>query len=409
MNRKQFVILLVAGIVAGYLALSISKRGKESFKTSELGEGQKLIPNFPINEIGQVRIKQAGGEVNLVKKDDLWRVKERFDYPANFSELGDFLRKVQDLKTIEEVKVGESQLGRLELIPPDKGGSNTATLVEFKDGKGTNLKTALLGKKYSKGGGDDSPMGGGSFPVGRYVMTTEGGNKVWLINDPLSNVETKPEQWLNKDFFKVEKLKSIAVTHPEAADSWTLTREKEGGDMKLTETKEGESLDAGKASGAGYALSSPSFNDVLAPDAKPEETGLDKPVVAKLETFDGFTYTVKLGKAMAEENYPVRMAVEGNFAQQREAGAEEKAEDKEKLDKEFKEKLTKLEEKLKQEKAFEKWTYTVAKWTVEPLLKHRHDLMAEKKDEKKEGEAAAPNLNGADPLQGIVPQLTPPN
>jgi len=99
-----------------------------------------------------------------VKKDDLWRVKERAEYPANFTELGDFLRKVQELKTIEEVKVGPSQMGRLELNSPDKGGSNTATVVEFKDGKGGNLKSLLLGKKYSKSAPDDSsPMGGGVF------------------------------------------------------------------------------------------------------------------------------------------------------------------------------------------------------------------------------------------------------
>jgi len=410
MNRKQFVILLVVGLIAGLVGWRVSTRNRESFKTSDAG-AQKLIPNFPINDVAQLRIKQATGEVNLVKKDDLWRVKERAEYPANFTELGDFLRKVQDLKTIEEVKVGPSQMGRLELNSPEKGGSNTATLVEFKDSKGANLKSLMLGKKYSKNAPEDSPMGGGGFPVGRYVMVPGGESKVWLINDALTQVEAKPESWLNKDFFKVEKLRSISVTHPDGGtNSWSLTRDKEGGDLKLADAKEGETLDTGKASGAGYALSSPSFNDVLV-DPKPEETGLDKPITAKLETFDGFNYTVKLGKPQKEENYPLQVSVEANFPKQREPGKDEKPEDKEKLDKEFKDKQTKLEEKLKNEKRFEKWTYLVAKWSVDPLLKERKDLLAEKKDEKKDdkkGAAAPANpATSADPLKDIVPQLEP--
>ena len=401
MNRKQVVILLLAGLVAGYFGLRISKSNKESFKTSDAG-GEKLIPNFAINDVAHLRIKGATGEVNLVKKDDTWRVKERQDYPANFSELSDFLRKLADLKTIQDVKVGPSQMGRLDLNPPDKGGVGTATLVEFKDAKGATVKSLLLGKKYTKGSGDSSPMGGGDFPVGRYVMVQDGQNKVWLINEAFSNIETKPEQWLSKDFFKVEKLKSISVTHPVGTNSWKLEREKEGGDLKLADPQGEESLDASKASGAGYALSSPSFSDVLGSDAKVEDS-----ITAKLETFDGFTYNVKLGKPMKEENYPLSMAVEGNFAKQREAGQDEKPEVKEKLDKEFKEKTSKLEEKLKAEKAFEKWTYLVAKWSVDPLLKERKELLAEKKEEKKESEASAPTPPSpplpTDPLKDILP------
>ena len=41
---------------------------------------------------------------------------------------------------------------------------------------------------------------------------------------------------------------------------------------------------------AQHVFPSPSFNDVLAADAKPEDTGLDKPTVATIETFDGFRY-----------------------------------------------------------------------------------------------------------------------
>jgi hypothetical protein len=78
------------------------------------------------------------------------------------------------------------------------------------------------------------------------------------------------------------------------------------------------------------------------------------------------------------------MTVAAQLSKERTPGKEEKPEDKAKLDKEFKEKQTKLEEKLSQEKAYEKWVYLVSSWSLDSLLKPRHELMAEKKDEKKE-------------------------
>jgi hypothetical protein len=117
-------------------------------------------------------------------------------------------------------------------------------------------------------------------------------------------------------------------------------------------------------------------------DTKPDKTGLDNPTTVTLETFDGFTYTLKLGKGSGD-NYNLTMAVSADFPKERVAGKDEKPEDKTKLDKEFAEKTKKLEEKLKREKGFEKWTYEVAKWTVDPLVRDRAQLMVEKKEEPK--------------------------
>ena len=77
------------------------------------------------------------------------------------------------------------------------------------------------------------------------------------------------------------------------------------------------------------------------------------------------------------------------------AGKDEKPEDKEKLDKEFKEKLSKQDEKLQAEQALSKWTYTVSKWSVDALLKNRGELLMEKK-----AAAATPSAPG---LPGSAP------
>jgi hypothetical protein len=213
---------------------------------------------------------------------------------------------------------------------------------------------------------------------------------VALVSDPL-NVEVKPEDWLNKDWFKVEKAKSVSVVTTNATNNWKLTRETESGEWKLADAKPGETVDSGKASGLNWLLSSPTFNDVIV-NAKPETTGLDKAITATIETFDGLAYTLKLAPLPSgDENYALQLNVAGNFPKERAPGKDEKAEDKERLDKEFADNRKKLEDKLKNEKKFEKWTYTVAKWTLDNLLKERKDFLAEKKEEPKPGDAPKPD------------------
>jgi hypothetical protein len=244
-------------------------------------------------------------------------------------------------------------------------------------------------------------MGGdSSFPDGRYVKVGTDAGNVAVINEALSNIEPKPEQWLNKDFFKVEKIKDIAVTYPVGTNSWKVSRDTENAtDWKLADAKPGEQLDSGKTSGLSYALSSPSFSDVTPLDAKPEPAGLDKPTVVTFDTFDHFTYTVKVG-SKTNDNYPVTVAISADLPKERTPGKDEKPDEKTRLDKEFKDSQKKFQDKLAQEKACEKWTYLVSTWTLEPVLKERAQLMAEKKEEPKKDEKGSTN-------SVAMPQTTP--
>jgi hypothetical protein len=386
MNRKQLTTLIVACIILGVIGWIIyNKRGSD--ETSDQQLGKKVFSNFPMNEVERIAIRQGSAQVNLAKQNDIWTVEERNHYPANFATISEFLRKVWELKVAQPVSVGQSQLGRLELTPPDKGGTS-GTQVEFKDKSGKTINSLLLGKKHMrKGGGDDSGPGGG-WPDGRYIMVGNDVQSVAVVNDAMSNIEPKPEEWLNKDFFKVENLKSIAVTGTNATNNFKLEREKENGEWKLADAKPGEQLDTAKSGGVTSALSSPSFNDV-ATNTAPDKTGLDKPLLAKLSTFDGFNYDLKVGSKTGEDNHYLQFAVNASLPKERTPGKDEKPEEKTKLDKEFKEKNDKLQEKLKTEKEYEKWTYVVSKWSIDALLKERKDLLAEKKEEPKSAETNA--------------------
>ncbi|MCX8107447.1 MAG: DUF4340 domain-containing protein, partial [Verrucomicrobiae bacterium] len=253
------------------------------------------------------------------------------------------------------------------------------------------------------------------WPDGRYVMAHGKSNLVCLVSETFSNIEPKPEQWLNKDFFKIEKVKSVAVTYQNQTNSWHIARDTETSELKLVDARPDEKLDQSKVSSIPNALSWPSFNDVVV-DPKPEVTGLDKPTLAVFETFDGFTYNVKIGNKHDDNAYYLSVAVQANYPKERTPAPDEKPEDKEKLDKEFKEKTDKLNDKFKQEKGLEQWVFLVPKWTLDNLLKERHALLAEKKEEPKPatqptsatGSAGGASVAEPSPVDAVLPPVPPP-
>ncbi len=389
MNRKQLIILLVIVAVVGAAGWLRYKQTETSWQADSKAIGQKLLGDLPVNDVAAIVIKSATNELNLVHKDAVWRVRERNDYPANYTEISGFLMKAQDLKVAQSEEIGKSQLGRYKLLPPGQG-TNSAMVLELRDQKGNAIKTLLLGKPHRKkpAQGRPSPMGDmedEGWPDGRYVMVGTSAKTVSVISDPLSNIEPTPGQWLNKDFFKIEKVRSIAVTYPVPTNSWKVTRDTEAGEWKLADAKPGEQLDTTKSSTLASALSSPSFNDI-ATGGKPESLGLDKPTVMTFETFDDFTYTIKAGQK-TNDVIPLTLTVNAVIPKERTPGKDEKPEDKARLDKEFKDGQKKFEDKLAQEKNCEKWIYLVSSWTLEPVLKERAQLLAEKKEEPKKTDA----------------------
>ena len=388
MNRNQTTLLIFLLIVVGLAGLMIYNKRNDYHGAGNPSLGKKLLGDFPVNDVVRIDIKGSTNELNLAKKDGTWRVRERNDYPANYGEISEFLMKLRDLKVGQSEQVGPSQLSRFGLTAGT--GTNAATLVDFKDEKDKTIQTLVLGKKHMRKSSRPSPFGGGDdmdsgWPDGRYVKVGNNSDNVILISDALENAKPQADAWLNKDFFKVEKVRSIAVAFPAQTNSWKIARETETGEWKLTDPKPGEQLDSGKTAAVSNPLSSHSFNDVDTA-SKPEQLGLDKPTVVTLNTFDDFTYVVNVG-SKTNDNFPMTMTVAAQLAKERTPGKDEKAEDKDKLDKEFKEKQKKLEDKLAQEKNYEKWTYLVSSWTIDPLLKDRSQLMVEKKEEPKKDEA----------------------
>jgi hypothetical protein len=380
MNRKQFLLLLVLVVILGGAGLLVHQRGNQSWEQSSSVLGAKLLPNLAVNDIAQITVQGGTNELHLVRTDNRWRVRERANYPANFSQLSAWLLKLADLKIAQTQDVGPSQLARFALLPPGPA-TNTATRVEFADANGKVMASLLLGKKHLKQPSAHQPAGLGddAWPDGRYVMVGGKTTTLDVITDSMDNAEPRPDQWLDKDFLNVEKPGVIAVDFPEATNSWRLTRASETNDWQLDGAGPKEKLDADKISGVTSPLGSANFTDVLAPDTKPEASGLTNVTRLTVTTLDGFTYAAQIGQKQAD-NYPVTFTLTANLPPESAVtntppapGA--KPDDQAKAAADAKAARKTLTDKLAREQQYQHWIYLMPSYTIDPLLKPRGDLL----------------------------------
>lgn len=385
MKAKQLAIIVILLLAIGEAAMLLHRRSSDSWSSSATSAGAKVL-DFPLNDVSRITVKSGGAELNVSKKDDVWTVQERADFPADFAKVSALLRKLWELKPVQDVKIGPSQLTRLQLAQPSPD-AGSGMLIDLKGGE-KRLAALLLGKTQLRDA--DQSLGQlGAVPVGRYAMAQDGSNRVFLLSDTFTEVDTKPEQWLNREFVKIESPKLISLTGTTPGLHWTIARENATAAWTLADAKPGEEFAPGKVATLGTMFANAVFNDVLPPDAPPNETGLDQPTTAHFETFDGFVYDLRIGK-VSGDNYPVLVAVRADLPKERTAAPDEKPEDKARLDQEFQAHQKQLAEKLEKEQKLPSRPYLIAKSTIETLVKDRATLMAEPKPQPSPSPGASP-------------------
>jgi hypothetical protein len=375
MNRKQFLIALAVLVVLALAGVGVIVSDRSGWKSADSRAGQKVIADLRISDVAEIAIRDAAGELHLVRGEAGWSLRERAGFAAETDRIGELLVKLAELKVVQSEPLPENQRARLELVEPkDKAGQGAGTLLELKDAKGGTLGRLLLGKKVMKNTAVASLARGEGEATGRYLTAGGDAATMLVVAEPLTQVESKPDAWLVKDLVRADGARSIASSK-DGKPRWTVTRERESADWKFAGS--GEKPDLQKATDLASSLNWVNLVDVVADPAK-VDTGLDHAVVIKAETFDGPSYTLRIGNRTGD-NYYLRVAVSGDPRKTRTSAKGEKAEDKAKKDREFEEYRKKLSEKLEREKKLEKWTYLVGKNVVEPLLRDRPQLLPEKK------------------------------
>jgi hypothetical protein len=353
MNRKQLIFLLAVMAILGGAGLVLLNQKKESWAAGEAKMGDKVLPNFPFNDVAAIYIK-GETELHVTRTNGLWRVAERDDYPANFHQISDLLIKIRDLKVVQSELIGPSQRGRVDLNEP-RSGPDGGTLIEFKDEHGKTLASLLAGKKHARQQNEAAPLGDHGAYDGRYILLPNDPKNVLLISDDLASVTPHPEQWISRDFFKPERIKSIALASTNADSSWKFGRETETSLWSLADAKPGETLNTNYPTPFARMLGYASFADVM-PKSAAIAAGLDQPLTLTVETFDHFIYTLKISAKGPDDERFMTVTVTAHILAGQSA-----------------DETKKLQEKLSKEQALAPWVYVVNSW-IEPLLQNRARL-----------------------------------
>lgn len=420
MKGKQLLIAVIVLVVLGALALFTSGGNQDGQSSGQSGIGSEVVTKLDPSKVTSVVITDKDDTVTLQQKDEQWSIAERDGFPAKFEDIKKLVTGSVTLKSLRTIRASKNQRGRFELIDPSVEKENSGIKIEFKGADGATLKTILLGKKTGAQAGADPRSPFGSSDNQRFVLVDGKINSIEIdFSSALNDIAADASEWLQKDdFVKIEKIKSVTVTQPDATNSWTLIRDKEGDDMTLVDAKEDEKLDSSKGNSAGRVFGFANFDDVASKSAKPEDLGMDKAVAASIKTFEGYTFAIKMSKA-GEDHY-MTVAASGtripkddeskarvpqpDETKPREPGENEKPEDKERLDKEHAESLAKLvadrekahkdnqaktkadadkefSERLAKLKKLEGWTFKVPSHTFDAIYKTRAEMMEEKEEE----------------------------
>lgn len=379
MNRKQFLILLIAVVVLGGAGLAVVWRDLADYRASGAKIGAKLLPKLRIADVAEVRLHDGKDQVTLVRQEKAWVVKERNGYPASFQAISDLLIKLVELKVTQSEQVGESLWPRLDLAEPG-AGKGAGTLIEFKDAAGKPLTQLVLGKKVLKKDPlNPLPAAKDGVPAGRYVRVGGSKDTVVVVSDPLNAAEARPGRWLDKTFFKADRIRTLAVGPEGAAPAWKITRNEEWGQWRFAAG--GGDLNPSAAVTAVNKLGSLEFDDVA---VGPAPEAAEKPLVAVAETFDNLVYTVRMTPRKGAKEYLVHVAVTGEAPKQRAPEKGEKPEETARRDKEFAEARKRLEARVAAEKAMGKWTYVIERDELGPLLSGRGEMVAPKRGDPRQ-------------------------
>ena len=352
MNARIAIVLVVLLVVLGGGALLVRQQAGSQRPAAAGALGQPLLKGLQAAEIAAIAIRQPKGAITLQRKDERWTIAERDGFPADFDKVRDFVLKAIALKVGQSEPVGEKDRARLQL---DASG----TAVEFLGADGKPLARLVAGGKYFKSEPENPEK---ATADGRFVALPGEEKQVFVVSDALTQATPKTADWISRTGFAAEKVKTLELR---AADGggWKIERAGDNADWRLAG---GEKLEITKANAAAYSLSLIELGDVAPKEMTPEDSGLAKPSTVVATTFDGLTYTLKIGK-LEGENYYAALAVAG------EAKPEGKDAD---------ERLKQIQERLPREKALAAYTLLIPKSKLEDVLRKRADLLA-KKDAKK--------------------------
>jgi Domain of unknown function (DUF4340) len=355
MNARTAAVLVVLLVALGGGALLVHRQEQAQRPAAADMLGQPLLKGLAASAIAAIAIHEPGSSLTLQRRDDQWTLAERAGFPADIDQVRRLVLAALELKVGAREPLNDKDRARLRL-------DGKGTLIEFRDDQGRTLAKLMVGRKYFKHEPENPDKAPGD---GRFVLLPADPGSAYIVADPLALATAKSASWIAKTGFGAQKVRSMEVDMP-GVSKWRIERSGDNADWKLTPLYAGEKLDMVRANSASYSLNRVELADVAAPALRTEDSGLDKPVTVVASTFDGLTYTLKLGKPRGDDLYAM-LWITGE-PKAKGADAAQRAQQ--------------LAERLPREKALAGQVLLIPRSTFEDILKKRSELL-EKKDSAK--------------------------
>jgi len=287
------VLLLSLGVAAGVAALVVHWKGQGPTRAVL---GSSLMAHLSVNELASVTIKSASDSVSLVKQKGGWVVRERFNYPADFSKIADLVLKLREAKVGMQFEGSEEILNRLALKDPDAPQASEAekgTRVVLKDQGEKVLARVLLGS-FRQAGPESRA------PAGRYLRLGES-NTVYLVDEQFHGGQGDPAAWFDRELVKATptEVKRISCTSADGKRSlYTFERSGPGKELELVNLLSSSRVKDYELRRLAAGLRSLLARDVVERATAPAADGL--PWRIDYQLFDGTIYRVYFSSGCSE-------------------------------------------------------------------------------------------------------------
>ena len=377
MKLKTLSTLVVIAAVLIIVAVFMAELQGPGVPTT----GQPVFPELKtvINDVTELSVATQSDTITLHRQEDIWRVKEKYDYPADLGTVRETLIGLAELTTLEPKTRKPELYEKLGLQDVETEGS-LSTGITLKDATDKTVAAAVIGN-------DRAAQRKSGYK--ELFIRKVGDPQTWLVQGRLA-VEKNPGKWLDKELTQIEtkRVRRLIVTHP---DKTRLVVEKaRPADLNYQVGNVPQGLEMESQFTVNNIVStvtSLSLDDVKPRSEVPFD---DQPVVtAVFETFDGLQGTVQL-LPRDEKNYVTISAVfnadlvwkpeperesESQVGEQSDGDTQDKEADtnpeqpKIKSEAEVKAEIETLNKRVGD------WVYVIPKFRADTLLKKPQDLL----------------------------------
>lgn len=220
--------LKIAG--AAIIALMVIALALEERSAVDQSGDQSLFPDLAEQLVSLDRVLVSGPDhsVELVRRDNIWRVAERYDYPANFEQLSGLLDQLSRAKLIERKTARVESHDSLDVVV---GPQSRGHRVDF---PGLDLEPLIVGRTAT-------------LRSGTFVRLGEEA-QVWLA-DRTVEITADPALWLESQILTIpeSQILGMAALDGQGSALFDVNRDPASGDLSLANLPEGRTLRYGTA------------------------------------------------------------------------------------------------------------------------------------------------------------------